>query len=258
MIKKTKYKDITICTQYIAFANGYMWMIVKAESAGNYGKLEINGPDSFVLEDSAIRNAKKFWDNELTKLSKPSKQDLTIANDGKKSKYTKFMLDTEFNEDGRVIDLISIGIVCENGSKYYAVSKEFAASRCNDWVKANVLPNLYPDGCGVNGPRDRKTRAMIAREIKKFVTDNTYDNTKPEFWGYYADYDWVVLCQLFGAMIKLPKNFPMFCMDLNQSSRMLGREDLPEQDQDNRGYVEHNALHDAMWNVKSYKYIYGV
>ncbi len=39
---------------------------------------------------------------------------------------------------------------------------------------------------------------------------------EPEIYGYYADYDWVLLCSLFGRMIDLPKGFPMYCIDLKQ------------------------------------------
>ena len=36
----------------------------------------------------------------------------------------KFFLDTEFIEDGRTIDLLSIAIVCEDGREYYAEPAE--------------------------------------------------------------------------------------------------------------------------------------
>ena len=35
---------------------------------------------------------------------------------------------------------------------------------------------------------------------------------------YYADYDWVALCQLYGRMLDLPGRWPMFCRDLKQLS----------------------------------------
>lgn len=31
-----------------------------------------------------------------------------------------------------------------------------------------------------------------------------------------ADYDWVVLCQLYGTMMDLPKGWPMYCRDVKQ------------------------------------------
>ena len=34
-------------------------------------------------------------------------------------------------------------------------------------------------------------------------------DSKPEFWGYYSDYDWVVTAQMFGTMMDIPKGWPM-------------------------------------------------
>ena len=45
-------------------------------------------------------------------------------------------------EDGRTIELISIGVVAEDGREYYAVSTEFDAGRAGPWVRTNVLPKL--------------------------------------------------------------------------------------------------------------------
>ena len=37
----------------------------------------------------------------------------------------RYFYDTEFIEDGRIIDLVSIGVVDEHGREYYAISTEF-------------------------------------------------------------------------------------------------------------------------------------
>ena len=134
--------------------------------------------------------------------------------------------DTEFIEDGRTIDLISIGLVREDGATYYAESAEADLSRASDWVRENVFPSL--DGHG------SKMRAVIADEIRAFVGPD------PEFWAYYADYDWVVLCQLYGRMIDLPDGWPMYCRDLKQ---LADEEGMPIKQE---GSV-HNALGDAQW-----------
>jgi hypothetical protein len=52
----------------------------------------------------------------------------------------RFFYDCEFIEDGTTIDLVSIGVVGEDGREFYAVSTEFDASRAGAWVRANVLP----------------------------------------------------------------------------------------------------------------------
>lgn len=134
--------------------------------------------------------------------------------------------DTEFIEDGRTVDLISIGLVREDGATYYAESAEADLSRASDWVRENVFPSL--DGHG------SKPRAIIADEIRAFV------GPEPEFWAYYADYDWVALCQLYGRMIDLPDGWPMYCRDLKQ---LADDEGTPI----NQEGSVHNALGDAQW-----------
>lgn len=179
----------------------------------------------------------------------------------------KYFLDTEFIEDGHTIDLISIGIVSEDGREYYAISTEFDESKANDWVKQNVISVLEPKNQG--GATFWRPRSYIALDILRFIkplagdaggfidNDHIYQQLnkaelidKPEFWGYYADYDWVVFCQLFGTMMQLPKGFPMYCRDIKQWCDELGNPNLPEQ-----GKGEHNALADARWNKQAWEFL---
>lgn len=150
----------------------------------------------------------------------------------------RFFLDTEFSERGSTypIQLISIGIVCEDGRVLYAENKQCDLASCNDWVKKNVVPNLH-------GPR--YTVAEIGQAIKTFVGDD-----KPEFWGYYSDYDWVVFCQIFGSMVDLPKGWPMYCRDIKQLCDSKGNPQLPKQ-----STIEHNALDDALWNKEAWEFL---
>lgn len=149
---------------------------------------------------------------------------------------SRIWFDTEFIEDGHTIDLISIGMVREDGATLYLENRDCDHSRASDWVKENVLSQLK-GGPGLN-------RAGIADAVKKFAGD------KPEFWGYYADYDWVVLCQLYGTMMDLPNGWPMFCLDIKQVCVVLGDPDLPAQDAG-----EHHALADARWNRKAWEFL---
>jgi len=294
----------------------------------------------------------------------------------------KYFLDTEFIEGTQckyvgnipygtipnTIDLISIGIVAEDGREYYAISKEFNLREAwnrydiikgdstmiksigddqykvkNYWIKNNVLvpiirelylkdefckwsndPNnielkqqvidnvnegLY-DELIVNFKHFKylidkygKTNKQIAKEIEEFVMPsfNSFINfngdacnfliigklyeaealyerlqyNNPQFYGYYADYDWVVFCWLFGKMIDLPKGFPMYCIDLKQSLDQLIIDELPSLRDKNgnipsfeeglrlmkshRNYPiqsdEHHSLKDAEWIHKLYNFL---
>ena len=156
----------------------------------------------------------------------------------------KYYIDSEFIEDGKTIDLLSLAIVREDGAERYLVNQEADRSKASDWVKENVLPQL--DSHPENGIYFEGTRADIAVSVREFVVPEA----KPEIWGYYAAYDWVAFCQIFGAMIDLPKGYPMFCRDIIQECKRLGNPALPEQ-----GKGEHHALLDARWNKKSHEFL---
>jgi hypothetical protein len=160
----------------------------------------------------------------------------------------RYFYDTEFIEDGKTIDLISIGIVAEDGREYYAISTEFNPKKASNWVKENVIVHLPPREVGqLDSPRLReeshawKSRAQIRADLLTFC--DSYEHGRPEFWGWYGAYDHVALCQLFGTMMDLPTGWPMYTRDLQQWADSLGIAHLPEQPKD-----QHNALADARWN----------
>lgn len=153
----------------------------------------------------------------------------------------KYFLDTEFAEKPCTIELISLGIVAEDGREWYAENLNFNPDNANDWVKENVLAHL-------EGGWTEIPLVDFKDEILSFIGTDT-----PEFWGYYADYDWVVFCWLFGTMIDLPKGWPMYCRDIKQLADSLGNPQLPVQ------YTkEHHALSDALWNKRAYEFLTGV
>ena len=155
----------------------------------------------------------------------------------------KYFYDTEFIEYPGCIDLISIGIVSETGGAFYAISTEFDETKTSEWVKENVLSKLPP--------RDNHpwmTRDDIKKSLLAFLKPSK--NNPIELWGYYADYDHVALCWIFGTMMNLPEGMPMYTKDIKQLCDLLGNPTLPEQ-----GKNEHNALDDANWNLKAYNFL---
>lgn len=145
-----------------------------------------------------------------------------------------YVFDTEFIEDGRTIDLISIAVVAEDGREFYRCSLDADLSLASPWVRQNVMPHLPRYGDKAWAPRDN-----IRLDLDSFIMDGGHS---PCFWAYYADYDWVALCQLYGRMIDLPAHFPKYCMDLKQYSVMLGSPPHPPQPVN-----AHDARADARW-----------
>ncbi|MEH1808435.1 3'-5' exoribonuclease domain-containing protein [Nostoc sp.] len=193
------------------------------------------------------------------------------------TKKTKYFIDTEFIDDGRTIDLISIGIVCQDGHEYYAISTEFDPNRASQWVRDNVLAKLPPRHVNpvYESPRIReesrawKSRSQIRQEILKFITE------PPELWGYYSAYDFVAFSQLMSStesknnqnsflnlfgllrskkhnpMVEnYPSGYPYYCNDIKQWCKQLGNPRLPEE-----GLGEHHALIDAKWVKAAWEFL---
>jgi hypothetical protein len=280
----------------------------------------------------------------------------------------KYFIDTEFLEGTQkekfpislfrkntpnTIDLISIGIVSEDGREYYAISKDFnlkeAWNRFQLETQSGDMRNIFPEGKKVywirenvlksiflelkekeayentskykpyfdnslikeminkiwelNKPIDNynqlkkllnkygKTNKQIAEEVKEFCTVNENKNNgileqvasfkdtinrTVEFYAYYADYDWVVFCWLFGRMLDLPNGFPKYCIDLKQtlddkassSLKIWKRVDVSKSDFDMISPIKsfanypkqdpskaHNAIEDARWNKQLYEFL---
>lgn len=216
----------------------------------------------------------------------------------------KSFLGIRYGKTKPTIDLISIGMVAEDGREYYAISKDFnlyeawnrydttklLPERIKYWIRDNVLypiwlflskkEQLYASNPIVKQGQEMtfsslkklirkygKTNKQIAKEIKHFchganieehgVITGYVRDENPKFYAYYADYDWVVFCWLFGNMIDLPKGYPMYCRDLKQIA-----DEISEQRKVSTRYLKnnlsHDALSDARWNKGFHEYLTGL
>jgi len=181
---------------------------------------------------------------------------------------SKFMYDTEFHEDGKTIDFISIGMVnMDTGDEYYAVSNEFDTRRVaqNKWLMDNVMKSIphtefvvadfdgmpFVRDIFVNS-KDAKSKSVIGWDIWDFVRSTNVEG-EVELWAWYSAYDHVCLAQLFGKMIELPKGMPMWTADIKQLHKQAGYPQMPKQPEG-----LHNALEDAKFNIERYKFLDGL
>lgn len=177
------------------------------------------------------------------------------------------------------------------------------------WIRDNVLKPIWEELVSeeltnmnlsnLNGPfkftyrefkrlinKYGKSNKQISEEVKVFVFDEVIimkDNISgritagcdpvrgnPEFYAYFADYDWVVFCWIFGRMMDLPKGFPMYCKDIKQTMDDIvnGCVERKEVDNFKDGLFwlkhlddyptqenAHNALDDAKWNMKLFNFL---
>lgn len=192
----------------------------------------------------------------------------------------RYFIDSEFIDDGETIDLISIGIVADDGREYYAQSSQFNVHGANAWIWQNVFPHLsvcpytakpltilqvdVQDHSRIGKCTSQfhlgdlgdyvtrqietgryqecpwRTREQIRDEIKAFCDPAQYGT--PEFIGWCSSYDHVALCQLFGTMMDIPAGWPHYIKDLQQVLDKCSWTDdmLPQQEEG-----LHNALADA-------------
>jgi 3' exoribonuclease, RNase T-like len=153
----------------------------------------------------------------------------------------RYFYDCEFIEDGRMIDLVSIGVVDEHGREFYAVSTEFDSSRALAWVRKHVLEKLPSPG-----DRAWRSRERIREDLYDFLVEplRAGAGTELELWAWYAAYDHVALAQLWGPMPTLPREIPRFTKDLRQLWDDVGQPRLPGPAAD-----RHDALVDARHNL---------
>jgi hypothetical protein len=152
----------------------------------------------------------------------------------------RYFYDCAFIEDGRTIELVSIGVVAEDGREFYAVSTQFDPSRAIDWVRKHVLDKLPP-------PADKAWRPLerIREDLLAFLTA---PGEPIELWAWMASYDHVALAQLWGDMRALPRVIPRFTHELRQRWEDAGSPPLPPAPDD-----QHDALADARHNLARWR-----
>lgn len=146
----------------------------------------------------------------------------------------KLFLDTEFT-DFIDIDLISIGLVAEDGREFYAERNDFDLDACNSFVQDIVLPLLGMTPGAVIGSKDEIRDALLLWLTQFEQVDICID--------YISDGDlFVDLCHP-----TLPDGIQFFDICPNIDQRRLEQfwNENPMQEQ-------HHALHDARANKFAY------
>lgn len=162
----------------------------------------------------------------------------------------RFFYDCEFLEDGRTIELVSVGVVAEApggglGAEFYAVSTDFNPDLANSWVRRHVLPKLP-------SPADPAWRSapQLRDDFYAFLLDHARGGAI-DLWAWVGAYDHVAICQLWGDMPKLPAAMPRYTRELKQLWELAGKPKLPRVPDSEA----HSALADARHNAERFAVI---
>lgn len=184
----------------------------------------------------------------------------------------KIFFDTEFTGLVKDTDLISIGLISEDGRKFYAEINDYDKSKLDDWLIKNVVNNLFLDFHHNVGERAenivekdntiisydyyiRDNKEAVSTELKRWLKH--FDSC--EFVSDVSHFDFVLFIDLtYKSALNFPENMCPSCHDINQDiSKFLNiseheafnysREDfidfyVPQ----NKVYGrKHNSLYDA-------------
>lgn len=148
----------------------------------------------------------------------------------------RLFLDTEFT-DFIDCELISIGLVSENGHEFYAERNDFDVAKCSDFVKEAVLPLLGSEPAIVGN--ESEVSAALREWLKQF---NEVE----------VCVDYTVDLELFGYLVRDPDTLAIpSTIQGHNIWNEIAAVDIEQYWVEN-GRLAHHALHDARANRFAY------
>jgi len=184
--------------------------------------------------------------------------------------------DAEFTGLTKDADIISIGLVAENGNTFYAEFTDFDISKCSGWVLDNVVAKLE-----YYNREDNLSKSFLKKDFKNYIVVGNKDKVQAELIIWFeqlksssftmvADclsWDWVLFNDLMADYSSgtpvLPCSISYIPIDI---CTMMIEKDL-DPDLDRANYIGlsleekdamHNSLHDATVCQKVYNKLKGI
>jgi len=125
--------------------------------------------------------------------------------------HIRIYYDAEFTGLHRNTTLVSIGLVTDHGSRFYAEFTDYDRSQVNDWIQENVIDKLeMSDDCiesipftdqyyhGIRNVRMRGETSVVREELCKWLKceANRSDTKQVQFYTDCYAYDWMLLVDL--------------------------------------------------------------
>lgn len=175
----------------------------------------------------------------------------------------KIFFDFEFTGLTMKTTPISLGMITEDGHKFYAEFTDYDKEQCDEWIKDNVISKLLYNDDILYFENDRENKRVVIKNDKKSISESVHQWLKQfkdiEFWGDCVAYDWLLMVDLLGMgkpMRKFPNNFTSYqAYDIFTVLKMEYHN--PKKNRHEilgiENHSQHNALYDAGITMKLYE-----
>lgn len=194
--------------------------------------------------------------------------------------------DTEFTGLHQNTTLISVGFISDCGKTFYAEFNDYDKKQVDDWIANKVIAKLHltPDNCINQSSLFTEHHIAIqgssfdiGLKLKDWLKSFTETNEKNKIImvGDVCQYDWVLICELFGGSMSLPANVYYAPYDIASDFYKIGDVDVDRHDfvyertkkineklsqtdelmlrKQAEDKLKHNALHDAILTKKCFE-----
>jgi hypothetical protein len=167
-----------------------------------------------------------------------------------------YFLSTESFIDKKVLEVISIALIAEDGREYYALNLDCNLLAADYQTKLDIIEPL-PEKKDVSW----RTQEQIKSDLLHFIhghkghpwyssedveglKDDPWFDKDVRIWAWSENSnDYKSLQKFFGGEGNLPKWFPEYCNYLEEQWNWFGTSELPEKPQE----AVYSALADARW-----------
>lgn len=168
-------------------------------------------------------------------------------------------LDTEFTGLHKDTQLVSIGLISEDGKEFYAEIGGINTEVQDEWIKENVLDNtiMYGNASITDIVLDETNYHKGSKEeIREQLIEWLNQFPEVQIISDVCHYDFVLFIDLFGSAFDLPDNVSAYCHDINQdianfysipddAAFNFSREDILAEHSIEINGNKHNSLYDA-------------
>ena len=185
----------------------------------------------------------------------------------------KIFFDTEFTGLHKNTELISIGLIAENGNTFYGEITNYDKTQVDNWIQENVINNLKHNGHHIIEETKESYEISMNFEDVSFALNKWLKQFDEVEWvSDVCHYDMVLLIDLLtnhGNALELPYGkINSACHDINQDiaeayhiSEILAfdksREEILKESKIEITGEKHNSLYDAKVIKAIYDCLYG-